>query len=474
MYKDNRLCQNTVADRVGPFLVRPNVRETHETFEMALMKFSSKLLKIILSFSERYRLVDIVKIVLFLIIIWVVGATWLYFTEKDYQPTPEEILRGEVNYFDSYPHAYKNILVYLFSGFEEYIPHTFAGWLGSVLVMLFGSLGLVAILIGNVVSIIQEHIKEAKLIKKKPAYSHFQDHFVICNWGEKGLNILRQIRDESTRFTRPVVIVAEQAEAISIDGHERIFKDVWAVGGDPTRAEILKKADMQHAATALILAGTPSSSDGNILNHAPTIAAQAATNSAHAGLHLNQTSLIDAKTILIGMTIDALSQDTYTCVELLDARNKIHLQRTHIDEVISVEEFTFKLLAQACISHGLTHVYQHLLTASLDTNEFYKLAVPDTLVGKTYREVKKVMRALPDDFILLGYERPVVKGVLNHYGGRIATTKVVLNPRQPAGKRSRAGKDSQNYKLTSDDKLVLMAYSKPDVSKIEVHANGEE
>jgi hypothetical protein len=134
---------------------------------------------------EEYRVVLILKLVVFLIVVWVAGATWLYICERNWEPTPEQIENGELNWFGTYNDSVRHILVYLFSGFEQYEPHTFAGWFGSVIVMVLGSLGLLALLIGNVTSIIQERVRRAGFIKSKPAFGRISGHIIICNWNEK-------------------------------------------------------------------------------------------------------------------------------------------------------------------------------------------------------------------------------------------------------------------------------------------------
>ena len=432
------------------------------------MRLTSKLPKILSSFVERYRVFNLLRIVAFLLFIWVVGATWLYFTEKDYQLTAAEIQRGEKNYFDSYPHALKNTLVYLFSGFEEYLPHTLAGWFGSVLVMLVGSLGVVAFLIGNVVSIIQERIKEAKLIKKKPAHSHFEGHLVICNWSDKGINILRQVRDPSTGFSQPIVIVSEQANTIGIGNDKALFEDVWAVVGDPTLAGVLSRADIQHAETVLILADTGIANE-TTGNGVLTLDWQTGPGTFSPEMS-NHTSLIDAKTILVGMTIEAMCKHTYTCVELLDARNKVHLERTHINEVICGQEFSSKLLAQASVCHGLTKVHQHLLTATGNTNEIYISELPESFIGQTFETAKRRVRTLPEDLILLGFQRATPTGQVNRFGQKLYTTRLFLNPNNGSGRKRGSGQTT----LQRGDKLIIMAYRKPNLAELVMQTNSED
>jgi voltage-gated potassium channel len=72
-------------------------------------------------------------------------------------------------------------------------------------------------------------------------------------------------------------------------------------------------------------------------------------------------------------------QQPNVVVECRDPKFRFHLRKARADEVISASEFGLHLLARAALFHGMTRVYQELLTVSRDANELYLVPVPEGL-----------------------------------------------------------------------------------------------
>ena len=113
------------------------------------------------------------------------------------------------------------------------------------------------------------------------------------------------------------------------------------------------------------------------------------------------------------------------------------------DEVISAAQFGLRLLARASLFHGMTRVYQELLTVARDANEMYLISIPQTLVGKNFVEVSNIFLAERDKknaCLLIGI-----------YRGE----KMMLNP---------VGDEAGP--LRDGDELILLSPALPDLSRL--------
>ena len=323
-----------------------------------------------LALKRLFRRYPFLRLVLFIVILWAAGAVFLRFSEGANNPE-----------FDSMPKAMWNIAVYLFSGLDSGIPQTGLGKI-AVTVVLVLSLGVVAVLTGSIASFLVERRLGRR--RKMPSYD-LKGHIVICNWNDKGIPIIRELHAEIVKDRRPVVILSERADAGQLpeDGDLPEFQDVYLVKGDPASEVMLRRANVQFAYSAVVLADP---ADGN---------------------------LADAKSILIAMAVRSVCSDagvpkTYVCVEGVAPQNVDHLQRAGADEIVSASDFAMMLLSQSALSHGLGTVYRDLLTVSGETNEIYILPIPEDFIGKSFSELGAAMfrnRDPQNPVILIGAVR---------------------------------------------------------------------
>ena len=119
----------------------------------------------------------------------------------------------------------------------------------------------------------------------------------------------------------------------------------------------------------------------------------------------------DGKSILICIAIRSIcrgDQQPNVTVECRNAANRHHLKKAGADEIISSEELGLRLLARSALYHGMTRVYQELLTVGRDANEMYLLAAPEALVGKDFAELSSMFSAYRGDrksCLLIGIQR---------------------------------------------------------------------
>ena len=342
----------------------------------------------------------IFRLLFIIIFIWIFGASVLWVTES-----PNNIE------FSTLPRSFWNIAIYLFSGLDSGVPQTTFGKIIVALILII-SLGIVGIFTATIATILIEHRIGGK--RKMPKYE-LKNHFVICNWNNKGLPFIREVHAKIVKNKRPVVVISEQEDSIELPEHEDSpeLEDVYVIKGNPTNEIILKRANVQHAYTVVVLADP------------------------------KQRELADAKSILICMGIKSVCEElgaskTYIAVEGVSPQNIEHLRRAGANEIISAGDFSTLLLAQSSLVHGLSIVYRNLLTISEETNEIYLIPIPKKYEGKKFSDLGAAIyseRSKANPVILIGVK---------------SEERILLNPKPV---------DFESFK--EGDEAIVIAFERP-------------
>ena len=195
----------------------------------------------------------------------------------------------------------------------------------------------------------------------------YRSHIIICGWNETAEEIIEQLHSADPE--KPVVVLAEQ--------ETKPVNYTWVdfVRGDPSNGRDLKRANVMEADVAIIF---------------PVLGSDAA----------------DAQSLLTALAIETLNRDVYTCVEVLDPKNRQHFARANVDEMFVKGELGAHLLARSTLCKGLSAIVSELLRWD-EGNEFYKIDLEDyypSMVGKTFDEALGYLRR-NFNVILLGVER---------------------------------------------------------------------
>ena len=257
-------------------------------------------------------------------------------------------------------------------------PKTFLGRVTAVLLLIIG-VAIVGVFTANVASILVEN----RLRRPEVSQFEMEDHLVLCNWSPRGLEWIREVHAKIIQDKRPVVIIHDDPDEIDLPDKQddAAFNDVYIVKGDPTNEVILRRARVTNAHSVVILA------DERQGEHA------------------------DGKTILTCIALQNLfkgDQRPNISVECRNPANRIHLKKAGADEIISSDELGLRLLARTSLFHGMTRVYQELLTVGKDANEMYLLALPPELVGRDFVEVASMFLRHRNDkrsCLLIGIQR---------------------------------------------------------------------
>jgi voltage-gated potassium channel len=363
---------------------------------MGLQRWRGAVLSVLAAWN-RYQVARIIGAVA---VAWVLGATTLYFAE-----------RGVNSDFATWSESLWHVWVLLFSGLDE-PPRTIAGRLVTMAILVLG-VGTAGLFTASVASVLVERY----LRRRDVSSFEMDDHLVLCNWSPRGMAWIHEVHAKSIQDKRPVVIIHDAADEIELPDkkEDAAFDDVYIVKGDPTSEVVLRRASVPMAHSVVILA------DGREGKHA------------------------DGKSVLTCITIRGIcrgERQPNIAVECHNSNNRNHLRKAGADEIISSEELGLRLLARSALFHGMTRVYQELLTVGRDANEMYLLPAPEGLVGKDFVELTGMFARHRDDrksCLLIGIQRgdemhlnPIggEAGPLHHDDQLIVLCRVFLQPSQ--------------------------------------------
>ena len=248
----------------------------------------------------------------------------------------------------------------------------------------------------------------------------FSDHIVICGWNFQGGWIIHELLEGSDDDI--VVIPGDE----KLNGKDVSSPRVRVVEGQPTEDATLDEAGISEARSAIIL------TDPRLR---PTEA--------------------DAKTLMVGLAVESKNRSVYTCAQIMDSANEVHLQRANVDEVILLDTIGANLAVASAVNPGVTQVVNELVTFN-EGCEFYRIQPPpDSLLGMSFsqaslecRDQRAILVAVEmSDATLLPVgltdsERVRLTDHISQYGRAI-----LVNP--------------EGYSITAADSLFFIADERP-------------
>ena len=367
---------------------------------IALLRRKSWRLSLV-SLVAKWSRSQIWWLLLAIIVVWLLAALLLHVIEPAGNPA-----------FATWGAALWNVWVILFSGITE-VPHSVGGRLVASGLVVWG-IAFSGLFTAGVASILIDRM----LRRRQVTSVEMSDHLVLCNWAPRGLDWIRDVHSNIVAQRRPIVIIHDNPEDIELPDKQDdpAFNDVYIVKGDPTNEVILRRAKVPQAYSVVILA-----------------------DERH-GQHADGKSIVCCIAVKNVCRSEALPN---IVVECLDPKFRGHMRKAGADEVISAAQFGLRLLARASLFHGMTRVYQELLTVARDANEMYLISIPQTLIGKNFVEVSNIFLAERDKknaCLLIGI-----------YRGE----KMMLNP---------VGDEAGP--LRDGDELILLSPALPDLSRL--------
>jgi voltage-gated potassium channel len=311
-------------------------------------KSKSSSLRTFFFILKRERLFYILGVTL---VILLGGAIALYLLESS-------VNKGVANFFDA---VYWAVISMTTAGYGDIAPITVAGRITAILVVLSGLL-LFSMVTATVASVfVEKKIREGKGLETVKT----KDHIVLCGWNTHAEEVIEGLLRSIPMKKLPLVLVNElledEVESLKYKYRDQDFR---FLRGDFTREDVLARANITQARSAILLADTS-----------------------------GQRSLekADERTILATLATKSMAPEVKTCAELLNPENKQHLNRANVDEIVLRGEHIGSLLASASASPGLPRVISSLLS-SHEENKLWKVEIPESFVGKAVSELAAYLK----------------------------------------------------------------------------------
>lgn len=284
------------------------------------------------------------------------------------------------------------------------------------LVIMLGAMTIFALLTGTITAVITERLRIGATMNQ-PDIEELEGHVIVCGWNRSTGKLLEELT-HATRFHHvPILLIAQSKPSLQIlEDHPRIC----FMEGDYTTLEVLNKARVSAASTAILLAdkSVPERSDQDR----------------------------DARTILAGMMIEKLRPGIFTCAELLSRDNEQHLRLAGIEEVVVGDEYSATILATSSRIRGVVEIADEVFSTKYG-NQIYKLPIRDDWEGKTFLELQGTVK-MDHDALLIAIERSDAAAEAKAGEEMSAYRRTMTNP--PA-----------DMKLERGDHLLVLAKDEP-------------
>lgn len=354
-----------------------------------------RILKLILP-SRGLARGQLLKIVLFALVLNVIFGIAFFFVERGANEDVKTI-------WDA---IWWSMVTMTTVGYGDLYAKTFVGrFFISYPCMIIG-IGIIGYLVGSIAEMILENIS-----KRRKGLMHITDknHVIVCNCPqiEKVLRLVDELRSDRAGRSRSVVVISDKMEEIP-----EIFEknEILFVRGDPTKEEVLHRANVLECAGVFVLAEDPSRADS------------------------------DHKTFAVGTIIELLGKERgvpiKVVVELVSKENLRMMRKTSVDGIVSAEGIIDCLMAQEYLDPGINEVV-HQLLSNKTGSEFYTFET--RLDGYSIAEIQKAVVSHPTNIQVIG----VIRG--DEYS---------MNP-------------AKDLKLEKGDKLVILANDRSDFQKLE-------
>jgi len=253
-------------------------------------------------------------------------------------------------------------------GFGDKVPITPGGKASVVMEMVIG----ITLLTGFIGTRASAKAEEAqRRTKGLDKTTSLRGHFVVCGWNQRGKYTLERLAAAARGSGIPVVLLCGLEETPVKDDYVFFYK------GSPTSLEDQKRANMQYAQSAILLADEQSG---------------------------GPPGDIDARTVLAALTAHSLNPEMKITAEVLEPANAEHLTNAGVGEVFDHNLIGGNLLAQSAMRYGIIEVVTALAKKDVDA-KIYRIPIDETMVGKTCGTVSTDVER-DQGYEVIGLRRP--------------------------------------------------------------------
>lgn len=298
-------------------------------------------------FRRRFRLAlkNPLTYLILLMLAVIVLATWIV------NETETQTDSGITGWFDSIWHT----IVAIVAAYYDYYVKSVPGRLASIVLLLLG-MALSSIVTASATSVIMNiQMKKNKGLKK---IKKMKGHFLLCGWRPGFEKILESVLNSNADIDVDSIVLVNNAPTEEMEKLKSDIKyaDIKYINGDFSDTEILKKAYIDTAERALVIADSSKKCS---------------------------EMETDSQTVLAVLSIKNLNPKVYIAAELLDEKFEEHIRLAHCDEVILTQNYQHSLLATASSGMGYSNVIKNLISDDSDSGVIVA-DIPKKYEGKTY------------------------------------------------------------------------------------------
>nr|WP_319633434.1 potassium channel family protein [Paenibacillus psychroresistens] len=228
-------------------------------------------------------------------------------------------------------------------GYGDYFMKSTLGKAFTMFLYLFG-IGLLSLIIGKILEALATIHKRRETGKLN---YHGRDHIVIITWNKKAQSAVKEL-----------IACGPEIEIVIIDENERLpydHKQVHYVSGDPTEDDVLLRANLGSARSAIIFADEK----------------------------IDDYLLIDGKTLLIASSIERLAPKVHTTAEIMSEKHIKNFHHVKVNEFILSHDAVSNLAVRSALNEGSIDLYMQLISRQYG-EDIYE--VPSKPQWKTYND----------------------------------------------------------------------------------------
>ncbi|MFC4778649.1 ion channel [Paenibacillus sp. GCM10023252] len=207
-------------------------------------------------------------------------------------------------------------------GYGDYYPVTPAGKGLAMLLYVFG-IGLLSLLIGKIIDAAAELQRRRGSGKLK--YGG-QGHIIVINWSTKTKLAVEEILSSSSQAD---ILIIDHGEKHPFD-HPRVH----FVSGDAASEDVLEQASITTASSAIIFA------DGSI----------------------DDSSLVDGKSLLIASSVERAAPNVHTTVEIMLEKHIPSFRHVQVNDFILSHDAVSRLAVRSALGEGNNDLIHQLLS----------------------------------------------------------------------------------------------------------------
>ncbi|MBW7455170.1 ion channel [Paenibacillus sepulcri] len=208
-------------------------------------------------------------------------------------------------------------------GYGDYFAKTVLGKVFTIFLYIFG-IGLLSLLIGKVIDSVAGIQRQ-----REAGQLNFQgkDHIIIINWSKKAHYAVEEIM---TYLPGAEIVIVDET-----DKHPLLNRsNVHFISGDPASDEVLERAMLQKARSAIVFADS----------------------------RIDEAALADGKSLLITSSIERTAPHVHTTVEIVQEKNILNFRYINVNEFVLSHDAISRLAVRAALQEGNSEIFSQLLS----------------------------------------------------------------------------------------------------------------